>query len=135
MASNNAAKHSRQKFASLPPSNREVCCPHTAEIENKTVVANAAHTRAVVKPRAFPCPEPHLRQKLTRKPRQSRWGGNSRIFPVTIVLKYVRPMLETAIPNPFRKSVYAHYVCSCVSCLHILAGRLAACGSAFGARS
>ena len=49
-ASSNAAKQRRQKFASVPPSIFDVRCPHTAEMENKIVVRNAAHTRAGCKP-------------------------------------------------------------------------------------
>lgn len=42
-----AAKHIRQKFASVPPSSFADRFPHTADIENRIVVRNAAITRAV----------------------------------------------------------------------------------------
>src|SRR5438093_888447 len=47
-----AAKQSRQKFASVPPSSLAVRLPHTAEIENSTVVRNAANMAAVFTRRA-----------------------------------------------------------------------------------
>src|SRR5881396_4015104 len=49
-----AAKLSRQKFASVPPSSLAVRLPHTAEIENSTVVRNAANMAAVFTGRGAP---------------------------------------------------------------------------------
>jgi hypothetical protein len=45
------ASNSRQKFASVPPSAREVRLADTAEIENKIVVNSAANMRGENLPR------------------------------------------------------------------------------------
>ena len=55
-----AAKHIRQKFASVPPSNFADRFPHTADIENRIVVRNAAITRAVFRGEAPHC---HARKR------------------------------------------------------------------------
>src|SRR3954463_8566372 len=70
IAKKTVASKIRQKFASVPPSTREVRFAETAEIENKTVVKSAASIRRENLP---PRPKSKIKTRSARPGLQFLW--------------------------------------------------------------